>query len=77
MNLKTYITSKRGRQAKLAKTIGAHAPDVSRWASGERPIPVEYGALIESATGGEVTRRDLFPDTWQKIWPELAEQEAA
>jgi DNA-binding transcriptional regulator YdaS (Cro superfamily) len=27
---------------------------------------------IERSTGGAVTRRDLRPDDWQDIWPELA-----
>lgn len=29
--------------------------------------------LIERATGGQVTRKDLRPDDWQDIWPELAQ----
>jgi len=28
---------------------------------------------IERATGGVVTRKDLRPDDWWKIWPELVE----
>jgi DNA-binding transcriptional regulator YdaS (Cro superfamily) len=72
MDIKTYLSQERGRQAALAKAIGAHAPDVSRWADGTRPIPVAYGAAIERATGGLVTRREMFPDDWQRIWPELA-----
>ena len=31
-----------------------------------------FGAAIERATGGQVTRQELFPDTWARIWPELA-----
>ncbi len=27
---------------------------------------------IERATNGAVTRRDLRPDDWHEIWPELA-----
>jgi len=71
MDIKTYLSQERGRQASLAKAIGAHAPDVSKWASGERPIPTDYGAAIETATGGLVTREEMFPDKWQKVWPEL------
>lgn len=71
MDLKTYLSTERGRAAALAKTIGAHPPDVSRWAAGTRPIPVAYGAPIEAATGGLVTRREMFPENWQHIWPEL------
>lgn len=72
MNLKTYLSQERGRQAALAKALGSHAPDISRWADGVRPIPVQYGAAIEKATAGMVTRKDMFPGSWQMIWPELA-----
>lgn len=72
MNLSQFLNEKRGRQAALAKAIGAYAPDVSRWADGTRPIPVAYGAAIESATEGKVTRQEMFPDDWVRIWPELA-----
>ena len=30
-------------------------------------------SLIESVTAGAVTRRDLHPDDWQIIWPELVD----
>lgn len=30
---------------------------------------------IERVTGGAVTRRDLRPDDWHQIWPELVDQE--
>jgi DNA-binding transcriptional regulator YdaS (Cro superfamily) len=72
MDLKTYLNNERGRQAHLAKAIPAHAPDISRWADGKRPIPFEHGAAIESATGGLVTRQEMFPDDWERLWPELA-----
>lgn len=72
MNLKAYLSEKRGRQAELAKAIGAHAPDISRWADGERPIPISHAAQIEIHTGGAVTRKEMFPDSWQSIWPELS-----
>ena len=29
--------------------------------------------LVEQKSAGAVTRRDLRPDDWQRIWPELAE----
>lgn len=29
--------------------------------------------LIEQHTKGQVTRKDLHPDDWITIWPELAE----
>jgi DNA-binding transcriptional regulator YdaS (Cro superfamily) len=76
MQLKEFIENAgRGAVRRLAREIRAHEPDVSRWVSGARPVPVHYGAPIESATGGQVTRKDLFPSTWRTIWPELAEQQ--
>lgn len=41
--------------------------------TGQSLNPV-YCVAIERATGGAVTRRDLRPDDWQDIWPELAEE---
>lgn len=58
----------------LARGIGAHMPDVSRWACGKRPVPLERCYAIERVTKGAVTRRDLRPNDWQQIWPELADQ---
>jgi DNA-binding transcriptional regulator YdaS (Cro superfamily) len=72
VDLKAYLFEKRGRLADLSRKIGAHASDVSRWASGYRPIPVQFGWPIERETGGLVTREELFPDKWREIWPELA-----
>lgn len=72
MDLKTYLSGGRGRATSLAKAIGAHASDVSAWASKSRPIPIPFGLPIEKATKGEVTRLDMFhPDVIAKVWPEL------
>lgn len=72
MTLSEYFALAHGNQSALATTIGSHQPTVRAWAMAERPIPVEHGAAIERATGGQVTRQELFPDTWARIWPELA-----
>ena len=74
MRLADYLAQERGRQAALCKATGAHAPDLSRWASGDRPVPLEWCVKVEQATAGAVTRQDLRPDDWQRIWPELAER---
>lgn len=81
MKLSQYLQEERGRCVRLAKAIGAHAPDVSRWAlqpsdKNYRPIPFHYGALIEKATNGLVSRKDNF-ENWRQLWPELAEKKAA
>lgn len=36
-------------------------------------IPIANCTAIEKATNGAVTRRDLRPDDWHLIWPELAQ----
>lgn len=71
MNLSQYLSEERGRQAALAKSIKAHTPDLSKWASGGRPIPLRFAVPIETHTGGLVTRQEMFPDHWQTYWPEL------
>jgi DNA-binding transcriptional regulator YdaS (Cro superfamily) len=77
MNLKTYLSLERGRTSALARAIGAHAPDVSRWADGKRPIPIQFGIPIEQATKGEVTRLEIFPvDVIEKVWPELLKRKS-
>ena len=71
-SLKTWLAGGRGRSALLAKHLRVPSSNVARWVSGDRPIPIEHAAAIERFTGGEVTRKDLFPDRWRDIWPELA-----
>ena len=44
---------------------------VSQWATGVKAVPTERCPEIERATSGAVTRRDLRPDDWHRIWPEL------
>lgn len=70
MNLSEYL-SQRGRASWLARKIGVHMPDVSNWKRESRPVPVRHCVAIERATKGQVTRKDLRPDDWHIIWPEL------
>lgn len=60
-----------GSQALLAEKLGIKQPTVSEWARGDRPIPIERCVDIERATDGAVTRRELRPEDWHRIWPEL------
>lgn len=59
-----------GSQSKLANALGVTQQNISYWKSSG--MPVEYGAAIEAATKGVVTRKALFPLTWQNYWPELS-----
>lgn len=70
MNLNEYLSSAESA-ASLAKKLNVPSSLVSQWKTGVRPIPIERCPAIESATSGAVTRRDLRPDDWWLIWPEL------
>lgn len=58
----------------LARLIGVNQSTVSMWRARGGSVPVEHCAAIEAATG--VTRRELRPDDWSRIWPELADAPA-
>ncbi|MBW8072895.1 MAG: hypothetical protein GJU77_04315 [Ferrovum sp.] len=75
MNLSDYLKNcGHGAVTLLAVQIDSHAPDISNWSKGKRPVPISRCIAIERATEGAVTRRDLRPDDWHMIWPELANQ---
>lgn len=56
---------------KLARAINVGQSVVSNWRSRGTVVPAEHCAAIENATGKVVTRQDLRPDDWPRIWPEL------
>jgi DNA-binding transcriptional regulator YdaS (Cro superfamily) len=65
-----------GGLSRLAEMVGVSSSTPFMWRTRKR-IPAEYCAAIESATSGAVTRRDLRPDDWADIWPELVEKSHA
>lgn len=72
MDLKTYIsTSERGTATKLAASLGISISYLSQLGGGQAPISPERCVEIEEATNGVVTRKDLRPTDWARIWPEL------
>lgn len=72
MDLKTYIESgERGRATKLAADIGVSMSYLSQMASGMSAISPKRSVLIEKKTSGQITRKDLHPNDWEKTWPEL------
>ena len=66
-----------GGMALLARMIGVAPPTVYEWKTYKRPVPAGRCVLIEQVTNGWVTRRELRPNDWQKIWPELASTPAS
>lgn len=75
MELKEYFVSRHGEQAKMAKALGVSPSQMSQMVNGTCAISNERCVAIESLTDGVVTRKDLRPDNWQKLWPELAQQD--
>ncbi len=59
-----------GSQQKLAEHCGVVQTAVAAWLK-RGTVPSEHCASIEMATKGVVTRKDLRPKDWQRIWPEL------
>lgn len=76
MKFNEWVNSQRGRSLAIAQALGVTPPVVSDWVNGKKSIPLERCMPIERATGGAVTRKDLRPDDWQDIWPELVSHEA-
>jgi len=64
-----------GSAAELARMLGVPAMTVSEWATGKRPVPIIRCVEIEELTGGAVTRKQLRPDDWWQIWPDLRGQD--
>ena len=65
----------RGIQAQVSRLTGMSPAQANHIATGVRPVPVIHAAQIERVTG--ISRKEMFPETWQKIWPELADKEQA
>jgi DNA-binding transcriptional regulator YdaS (Cro superfamily) len=60
-----------GSQTALAVVLCVSKGAVSQWKNEDRRVPAAHCVVIERATNGAVTRRDLRPDDWHLIWPEL------
>ena len=72
MDLSSYLAAERGRAAALARDIGVAAAFLSQMASGVRRVSPALAVRIEKATAGVVSRRDLRPEDWQDLWPEIS-----
>ena len=63
-----------GKPAKVAKLCGVTVQAVCQWRN-NNAIPAAplmlIAATIEKESHGLVTRKDLFPETYGLIWPEI------
>jgi len=73
MNLIEAAIDAAGGPSKVARELGVTVQAVCFWRDGKRSMPPEWYATLERMGGGVVTRKDLRPDDWHLIWPELAE----
>lgn len=72
MDIQTYLKNNPEKRRALAQEMDIGIANIYQWMRGLRPVPVERCAVIERLTQGAVTRKDLRPNDWQEIWPELA-----
>lgn len=71
MDLKTYLDRERGTATRLAAAIGVSLSYLSQMSDGSSAINPKRCVAIEEATEKAVTRKDLRPNDWAEIWPEL------
>lgn len=72
MDLKNYLIESGTKKAEFARAINVSAALLHQWIEGIRPVATRHCPAIETQTCGKVTRKELRPDDWHKIWPELA-----
>lgn len=72
IKLKSWLSAERGRAAALAAVLRVPPSFVTKMGNGEKPIPIDHMAAIEAFTSGAVTRQEMCPTDWPRIWPELA-----
>ena len=63
-----------GGTAKVSRACNVSMAAVSQWKTVGIPADkmVYLAATIEKESCGLLTRKDLFPNSFQLIWPELA-----
>ena len=69
----TAIIKLLGGCTRVAKLVGVSVPAVSMWQNSNIPQDklMLLAATLEKESHGLFTRKTLFPQDWQKIWPEL------
>lgn len=55
----------------IAGKVGVAEQYLYQVFTGRKTPSAELCVAIEQATNGKVTRKELRPDDWQAIWPEL------
>lgn len=71
MKIADYLSHKALSQQDFADLIGVSQGMVHQWIKGKTPVTPTKCVRIERVTQGLVSRKDLHPDDWAAIWPEL------
>lgn len=76
MDAKAFLKSlvSEAERAVFAERCGTSLGHMRNCLNGLRSLAPEVCVAFERATCGEVTRRDLRPDDWGDIWPELVSE---
>lgn len=67
-HLKSMSRRERAEFADRCRTTLGHINNV---AYGYKPCSPELAVSVEQESGGSVTRQELRPTDWRRIWPEL------
>lgn len=65
-----------GGTTEVAKALGIKPPSVSGWKLSRIPDDKLIRLAVIAEAKGISSRKELFPDTWQELWPELSERVA-
>lgn len=77
MNLSSSeLIDKLGGTTAVAKLLNIKPPSVHGWRTGGIPDDKLIRLAPTCEKMGIATRRDLRPDDWQSIWPELVDADA-
>lgn len=65
-----------GGTTEVAKALGIKPPSVSGWKLSRIPDDKLIRLAVIAESRGVSSRKELFPDTWQQLWPELSDRAA-
>lgn len=74
MKLSDYVKALPGEDARkgFAVRCGTTPGHMRNVMYGSKTCGVTLAVAIERETGNAVTRRELCPDKWAEVWPDLA-----
>ncbi|WP_050476825.1 transcriptional regulator [Herbaspirillum rhizosphaerae] len=76
MTLIAYLNSlPPGKRRELAARCGTSFEYLRQIGYGNRPCSPLIAVCLERESQGVITRKMLFPDDWNKLWPELGGEE--